>query len=95
MPEQKMIKCPFCEKGNISSIYTPKMLVTKRSRGSAKTKSYSYFTDEKYEIIVDKCPNCRKSKKEIEKSLKEGKQTSNEEIVKRLKEAGLDPTKLK
>lgn len=33
--------------------------------------------------------------KEIEKALAKGKEPSNEEIVKRLREAGLDPTKLK
>jgi len=47
------------------------------------------ITREKYELLSEKCANCGKSKKEIEKVLKEGKQPSNEEIVRRMKEAGL------
>jgi hypothetical protein len=45
-------------------------------------------------ILLDKCPSCGKTKKEIEKALKEGKQLSNEEIIKRMKEAGL-PLRIK
>jgi len=41
--------------------------------------------------------NCGKKAKEIEKFLNRGpdhKEPSNEEVVRRLREAGLDPTKL-
>lgn len=37
----------------------------------------------------------KREEKEIEKRLKEGKEPSNEEVLKRLREAGLDPSKLK
>ena len=41
-----------------------------------------------------KCPNCGKSKKEIEDALKHGVPPSHEEIIRRAKEAGL-PLKIK
>ena len=95
MPEQKTIKCPFCEKGDITTLYTPRMMVTSYGRAGHSKKAMNYFKDEKYEILSEKCPNCGKSKKEIEKALKEGKEPSREEVLKRLREAGLDPNKLK
>ena len=49
---------------------------------------------EKYEVISEKCPNCGKTKKEIQKRLKEGPKLSHEEIIRRAKEAGL-PLKIK
>ena len=90
----KEVECPFC-KAKIQVLYKPSMIQFHVSRISAKTARVPYRTKEKYEILVDKCPNCGKSKKEIEKALEKGKEPSNEEIVKRLREAGLDPTKLK
>ncbi|OGI12295.1 hypothetical protein A3K64_03155 [Candidatus Micrarchaeota archaeon RBG_16_36_9] len=95
MSEQKIIKCPFCEQGDITTIHTPGMMITEYGRASSNKKAMNYFKDEKYSIISDKCPNCGKSKKEIEKALAKGKELPNEEIVKRIREAGLDPTKLK
>ncbi len=46
-------------------------------------------------VLVAKCPNCGKTKEEIEKRLKEGKVPSREEVIRRMREIGLDPTKLK
>jgi DNA-directed RNA polymerase subunit RPC12/RpoP len=90
----KEIECPFC-KAKISVLYKPAMIQFHVSRIAAKTARVPYRTQERYEILSDKCPNCGKSKKEIEKALAKGKEPSNEEIVRRLREAGLDPTKLK
>jgi hypothetical protein len=94
MPEQRITECPFC-KANIKTLYKPSVIQFSISRISAKTSRVPYRTREKYEILVDKCPNCGKSKKEIEKALKEGKEVPREEVLKRLREAGLDPSKLK
>ena len=95
MPEQKSIKCPFCEVGDIITLYTPKMMVTKYARAASNKKAMNFFKNEKYEILVEKCPNCGKSKKDIERAMKQGKELPNEEVLKRLREAGLDPSKLK
>jgi hypothetical protein len=35
-------------------------------------------TQEKYKIPDERCPNCGKAKKEIEKAPKEGKEMSND-----------------
>jgi len=94
MPEQKIIKCPICGQGDITTLYTPKIMITRYGRAASNKKAITYFKDEKYQVLSDKCPNCGKSKKEIEKRLKEGKEPSNEEIIKRMKEAGL-PLKIK
>ena len=87
----KEIECPFC-KAKIKVLFKPSMLQFHISRVSAKTARVPYRTREKYEILVNKCPNCGKTKKEIEKALREGVPLPHEEILKRLKEAGL-PTK--
>lgn len=89
MPEQKTIKCPFCKEGDITTLYTPKIMVTHYSRAASNKKAMTYFKDEKYAIISQKCPNCGKTKTEIQKMLKEGKQLSMDEVIKRAKEAGL------
>jgi ferritin-like protein len=89
------ITCPFCEKGKIKVRYIPKMLVTRYSHASSNRKSYSYFKNEKYTVISN-CHICGKTKEKIEKFLNRGqeeKKISNEEIIRRLKEAGL-PTKI-
>jgi hypothetical protein len=95
MPEKMIIKCPFCEKGDITTLYTPRTMIMRKSRCSAKTAYSPFFKDPRSEVITEKCPICGKSKKEIENRLKEGKQPSREEIIKRLKEAGLNPSKLR
>lgn len=88
------IECPFC-KTKVKALYKPSMLQFHVSRISAKTARVPYRTQERYEILVDKCPTCGKTKKEIEKALRHGKEPSNDEVVKRLREAGLDPSRLK
>ena len=91
--EERIINCPFCEKP-IRAFYKPSILreMKKSSWGGSKS---SFKRDEERLILPEKCPNCGKSGKEIEKILKEGKQLSHDEIIKRMKEAGLDPSKLK
>lgn len=84
----KEISCPFC-KAKIPVLFKPSMLRFHVSRVAAKTTRVPHRTQEKYEILVDKCPNCGKSKKDIENALKHGKELSNEEIIRRIKEAGL------
>ena len=58
-------------------------------------KTIPKLTPAKDEVLTQNCSNCGKTKKDIEKALKHGKELSKEEIIKRLREAGLDPTKLR
>jgi len=94
MIEQKNIECPFC-KAKISCLYKPPVLQYAVTRISSRTSRTPYMTKEKYEILVEKCPNCGKTKKEILDALYHGKELTNNEVLKRLKEAGLDPSRLK
>ncbi len=96
MPSERMtIKCPFCDKGDILTLYTPRTMTMRKSSCSAKTAYSPFFKDPKTEVVSEKCPNCNKTKKEIEDCLKHGKQLTNDEVRKRLLEAGLDPSRLK
>jgi hypothetical protein len=93
--EETTIECPFCSEKTVRAVCFPPTTKIRRSRSaSAGTKIHIYKISEKY-LVVSDCSNCGKTKKEIERALKEGKQPSNEEIIKRIREAGLDPTKLK
>jgi endogenous inhibitor of DNA gyrase (YacG/DUF329 family) len=86
------IECPFCGKP-IKAFHKPALVreVKKASWGGSKK---SYRTDAEVFEVTEDCQTCGKSKKEIENALKHGKEPSNEEIIKRMKDAGL-PLKIK
>lgn len=86
-------ECPFCKQKTIKVIHTPEIYTTQRTKAAGKYKSIPKLSPEKNEIVSEKCSNCGKSKKEIQKALKEGKKPSREEIIKRFQEAGI-PTKI-
>ena len=94
MPEVLTEECPFCKQKTINVIHIEETFSAKRTRIRAGRSTKYVKSPERYEILVEKCSNCGKSKKEIEKSLKQGKELSNEEIIRRMKEAGL-PLKIK
>jgi hypothetical protein len=85
--------CPFCGKGFVKVMHKPPILNELHKRSWEGNKKSYRMSKEVYEVLND-CPNCGKTKKEIEKALKEGKQPTNEEIIRRMKEAGL-PLKIK
>ena len=95
MSEVIEAKCPFCGKKCIKSLHTPESYKESVAYAASCRRRIPKLIKEKNEILVEKCPNCSKSKKEIEKALKHGKELPNEEVLKRLREAGLDPSKLK
>jgi len=93
MVEIIVIACPFC--GNsIKALHRPALIREKKKSSWGGSKK-SFIRDEEIMEVMEDCSKCGKSKKEIEKALERGKEPSNEEVIKRLKEAGLDPTKLK
>jgi endogenous inhibitor of DNA gyrase (YacG/DUF329 family) len=94
MPEKITIECPFCKKLTIEVIHSPEVYSTQTIRVGSNKKTIPNLTPAKDQILTVKCPNCGKPKKEIEYALKHGVPLSNEEIIKRLKEAGV-PLKLK
>lgn len=94
MTEERTIPCPFCDEKTIKTIYTPPLRRTASKSYGSKGGTIVIGTPEKYEVLSG-CSNCRKSRKEVEKKIKEpeSKPPSHKEILKRLKEAEL-PTKV-
>lgn len=87
------VECPFCGKP-VKALHRPSLVREKKKASWGGCKK-SFVRDEEVMEIMEDCPSCGKSKKEIEKALKHGKEPSNAEVLKRLREAGLDPTNLK
>lgn len=94
MPQETVIECPFCKKNVVKTLKFESFMQAERTHISAGTKYIYHRTPEKYEVL-DKCPNCGKTKEEIQKALDTGitKQLSHEERLRRLMKAGL-PTKI-
>ncbi len=87
------VSCPFCGKP-VKALHRPSLIREKKKASWGGCKK-SFIRDKEILEIVEDCSNCGKTKKEIERALKEGKQLPNEEVLKRLREAGLDPSKLR
>ncbi|MFZ3077749.1 MAG: hypothetical protein WA139_04795 [Candidatus Aenigmatarchaeota archaeon] len=93
--QELTMDCPFCEKAKIKVRYRPSITIKKRTvSGTYGTKYNSITNKEAYDVMED-CPNCGKTKEEIKKRLIEGKPVNREAILKRMKEAGIDPAKIK
>jgi hypothetical protein len=88
-------ECPFCKEKTIKVMYREGTFHAKRTRCRAGRSTQYIRSKESYEILSENCSNCNKSKKEIENALKHGKELPREDVLKRLREAGLDPSKLK
>lgn len=96
MLEQELsLECPFCEKAKIKVRYKPSVKTKKRSITATLGSKYNLkISKEVYDVLED-CPNCGKTKKDIEKRLIEGKPVDRESILKRIREMGLDPAKVR
>ena len=93
--EEITVKCPFCNKGEIKTTYTPQIKMEKMARGSAVNKRTTQFTKENYQVL-ENCQNCRASASKIEKALNSGKdyqKPSRNKILERMKQSGL-PTRI-
>lgn len=88
--EETQMKCPFCNIGEIIVIHVPVFLKFKKGTYGGGKSGVSR-TAEQNIVKEEKCPNCGKSKKDIEKALETGvtKEASHEERLKRLRDAGL------
>lgn len=93
MPEIIIVECPFCKEKTIRVMRSPEVYTTQTIRVGSNRKTIPKVTPEKNEVLSEKCSNCGKSRKEIQKRMKEGYKPSREDILKRLKEAGL-PTRI-
>lgn len=84
------LECPFCEKGKVKTFYKEGYMQAHTSRISSGAKTKHFQRPETYEVLED-CPNCGKTKKEIQKALETGKtkQMTHEERLEMLKKRGL------
>lgn len=87
------VNCPFCDTP-IKAMYKP-FLIRELKKTTWGGNKPSFKRDKELLIVIEDCPNCKKTKKEIEEALNKSKQPSNEEVIRRLKEAGLNLKKLK
>lgn len=92
-----ILKCPFCGKGDIEVLYVPSSVRFKKGTYGGSKKGV-IRSQEKTMVQTNKCPNCGKSDKEIQKKTDgtEEKNITKEEHLKRLerlKAMGL-PTKI-
>ena len=92
---EDVVKCPFCQKGDIDIVKTLDWYSEGKAHAAGKSAMITQYHPEKFEVR-NKCQKCGKSKKEIKEVLQSGqyKYISHEERLKRIKESGL-PTILK
>lgn len=96
MLEQELsMDCPFCENAKVKVRHKPSLITKKRSVTATLGSRYNFHqSKEVYEVLED-CPNCGKAKEEIKKRLIEGKPMDREAVLKRMREMGLDPAKVR
>lgn len=93
--EMTMI-CPFCKKGEIKVFHKEGHLQPHFSRIAAKSAVTYHKVPDSYEVL-ENCPNCGKTKKDIEKNLEGDEEITKEDrkkIIERMKKQGL-PTEIK
>jgi heterodisulfide reductase subunit B len=94
MPDILTEECPFCHNKTIKIMHKEGSFSAQRTRCRAG-RSTQYIKNPERNEILSGCSICGKSKEDVEKALKAGKEPSHEEVIRRLREAGLDPSKLK
>lgn len=92
--DSKTMPCPLCDKGTVKVRHVPMLKKQQFASGSAFSKSTTTYTKEHY-TVLENCPNCGASKKEIEKALSKGetKPIAHQDLLERLKKAGM-PTRI-
>ena len=68
--QYEVIKCPFCEVGDISCYYLPSVWGEKHTGRSSLGRGKSVSKSKEQLIVRTDCPNCHKSQKEIQEWLK-------------------------
>ncbi|MFH1824182.1 MAG: hypothetical protein ABH873_03035 [Candidatus Firestonebacteria bacterium] len=88
--EDKKIKCPFCNVGEIDIRITSEYMSTSSSfAADGKKARMPNYHPERIDVF-SKCPHCNKSKKDIKDAIESGTgKLSHEEKLKRAKKAGM------
>lgn len=95
LEQELLMDCPFCGKAKVKVRHKPSVISKKRSVTATMGSRYNFHqSKEIYEVLED-CPNCGKTREEIKKRLIEGKPMDREAVLKRMREMGLDPAKVR
>lgn len=88
MDPHQIIKemCPFCEKEVLEIMWWPGHTAASVSRSAVAKSTKWAKKPEGHILLSEKCPNCGKSKKEIERAWKEGPPQDSEKLKKRREE---------
>lgn len=90
---EETAKCPFCNEADIHYIHSPIFLKFKKGSYGGSKQGITR-TQEKIMVTDEECPNCHKSRSQLEKRLKDNKkEIPHEERIKRMRDAGL-PTRI-
>lgn len=68
--QYEVLKCPFCEKGDISCKWYPSAVSEKQNARSSLGKKSSFNKSKEVWMVENGCSVCGKSQEEIEKELK-------------------------
>lgn len=84
------LDCPFCGKAKVKTFHKEGFLQARKSSISAKSATTFYRRPDTY-IVIDDCPNCKKTAKEIEQAFNKGitREIPHEERVERMRKAGI------
>lgn len=84
------LDCPFCEKAKVKVFHKEGYKQAHVSRISGKSATQSFQRPDYYEVL-ENCPNCGKTKKEIQKALETGrtKILTHEERLEMFRKRGL------
>ena len=87
-----VMQCPFCKQQAVQCFHRPAYSQAKTSRISGGSKITYTRIPETYEVCGN-CPNCGKTKREIQNFFDGKKEIPHEERIERLKKAGI-PTRI-
>ena len=87
---EKEIECPFCRKGMVKTFYKGSFMQSTTTRIAGRKSTRGRVKLEMYDVL-ENCPNCGKTKKEIQKAIDTGKTKvlSHKERIAMLKKRGL------
>ena len=90
---EEVIKCPFCDEGNVRVEHVP--LMKRKNLKKCRAGSGGVVYSKEKWVVFEDCPYCGASAKKIEKALNSGedyRRPSREKILERMRKAGL-PTR--
>jgi len=86
-PHQKIKEmCPFCEQEILEILWWPSHKAARVSRSAIAKNTTWRRKSEGHVLLSEKCPNCGKTKKDIERAWKEGVTSKKVDYKKRIEE---------